>query len=353
MNYSDKPAHPTALTQDIIEFTPTQARAFRTSKALEPQKTADKDEDKDLQKLFTNASNKPIGLSAIGVAVLSFAAMVGVRMWRRMQPAIALGSSGGHGIDLSIPMAPVSVDNTLDLESRGSCLRIIVQVLQGSEIALVNEMQADIKNPFAVWDTFGLGEAALEAHVENFRESELQHGQAATAAIFLVSPQWPRPMHTLMLAHERQERFKNARDASEIHDIIADEKLDNFDSVEAVVQLSKMGRGSVGGGKKWVRLHDLVKSRTATYGTRQAVAVMHSYAKLKRRRLSISLVPLAELEEVVERVAPDMNSRKVAMTIWAYGALGMPGQNLVCEMAFRDPAQNFVSKKILGKKTKM
>ena len=184
MTYSDKPAHPTALTQDIIEFTPTQARAFRTSKALEPQKTADKDEDKDLQKLFTNASNKPIGLSAIGVAVLSFAAMVGVRMWRRMQPAIALGSSGGHGIDLSIPMAPVSVDNTLDLESRGSCLRIIVQVLQGSEIALVNEMQADIKNPFAVWDTFGLGEAALEAHVENFRESELQHGQAATAAIF-------------------------------------------------------------------------------------------------------------------------------------------------------------------------
>ena len=77
-----------------------------------------------------------------------------------------------------------------------------------------------------------------------------------------------------------------------------------------------------------------MKSRIATYGTRQAVAVLHSYAKLKRRRLSISLVPLAELEEAVERVAPDMNSRQVAMTIWAYGALGMPGQNLVCEMAF-------------------
>ena len=31
-----------------------------------------------------------------------------------------------------------------------------------------------------------------------------------------------------------------------------------------------------------------------------------------------------ELEEAIERVAPDMNSQGVANTIWAYGTLGVP-----------------------------
>jgi len=37
-------------------------------------------------------------------------------------------------------------------------------------------------------DPFGLGEPAPEAHVENFRESEQQHGRVAmTAAFFSIS----------------------------------------------------------------------------------------------------------------------------------------------------------------------
>merc|ERR1719428_201317 len=49
--------------------------------------------------------------------------------------------------------------------------------------------------------------------------------------------------------------------------------------------------------------------RTATYDTRDTV---------------MSEVPLSELEEAIERVAPDMNSQGVANTIWAYGTLGVP-----------------------------
>jgi hypothetical protein len=49
--------------------------------------------------------------------------------------------------------------------------------------------------------------------------------------------------------------------------------------------------------------------RTATYDTRDT---------------AMSEVPLAELEEAIERVAPDMNSQHVANTIWAYGTLGVP-----------------------------
>jgi len=327
MTYSDKPAHLTAPTQDTMGFTPAKAGTLRTSKVLKPQKIADMDEDKDLQKLFTSESNMLIGLSAKVVVLLSCAAMVVIRMWRAMRPTIALASSGKHGVDMSIPMVPVSVDNTLDLKSQGSPLRISEQVRQGSERTLAKEMHADIKCPLALWDPFGFGKAEPEAHVQNFRQSELHHGRAAMAAIFFVSPvstQKPRPMHTLMLARERENRIRNAQDAGEIHDMIADEELDKFDSVAAVVQLSKMGRGSVGGGKKWVLLHDLVQVSQRHYGPRQTASVLHSYAKLRRRRLAISLVPLAELEEAVERVAPDMNSRHVAMTIWAYGALGVP-----------------------------
>merc|ERR1719174_59135 len=49
--------------------------------------------------------------------------------------------------------------------------------------------------------------------------------------------------------------------------------------------------------------------RTATYDTRDT---------------AMSEVPLAELEEAIVRVASDMNSQGAAMTIWAYGALGVP-----------------------------
>jgi len=171
------------------------------------------DEGKDLQKLSTNASNKPTRFSAVGVALLSFAAMVGVRIWRGMQPAIFLSCSDGDSIDMSIPMEPVSVDNALDLKSQGYRFRIPEQVLQGAEGAPAKELHADIKRPFALWDPFGLGEAAPEAHVEDFRQSELQHGRAAIAAVFFVYTQNPRPMHTLMLG-EGEDGIEGAPDAS-------------------------------------------------------------------------------------------------------------------------------------------
>jgi len=82
-------------------------------------------------------------------------------MRRRMQPAIALTGSSGHGIDMSIPLAKVSADNSLDLKSHCP--------------------------PLVLWDPLGLGEGAPKAYVKNFRESELQHGQVATMAVFFVS----------------------------------------------------------------------------------------------------------------------------------------------------------------------
>merc|ERR1711924_211427 len=123
-------------------------------------------------------------------------------------------------------------DNTLELKSKDSRKRSLEQVLQHSERALAKNMHADIKNPFGFWDPLGLGEPAPEAHVENIRQMELQHGRLAMTAAFFVSPQKPRLMQTLML------RTMGARDASGIHDISANEKLDGFDAEAAVVRLS-------------------------------------------------------------------------------------------------------------------
>jgi len=118
---------------------PEAVGASRTSTDLEPQMIADKDEDKDVQKLFANESKMPVGLCAMAVAFLSLAAMVGVRMRRGMQPPIALASSGGPGIDMSV-----------------------------------------------------FGEVSTEAHGENCRESAVQHGRAALTAVFFASPHQPK-----------------------------------------------------------------------------------------------------------------------------------------------------------------
>ena len=62
----------------------------------------------------------------------------------------------------------------------------------------------------------------------------------------------------------------------------------------------------------------------------QVSNTLYGYASLSRtatddtRDTAMSKMPLAELEEAIERVAPDMNSQNVANTIWAYGTLGMP-----------------------------
>ena len=61
----------------------------------------------------------------------------------------------------------------------------------------------------------------------------------------------------------------------------------------------------------------------------QVSNTLYGYASLSRtatddtRDTAMSKMPLAELEEAIERVAPDMNSQNVANTIWAYGTLGM------------------------------
>ena len=74
-----------------------------------------------------------------------------------------------------------------------------------------------------------------------------------------------------------------------------------------------------------------IQMRTLKTEVEKGVAnTLYGYAALPRtatdgtRDNAMSMVPLAELEEAIERVAPDMNSQGVANTVWAYGTLGVP-----------------------------
>jgi len=165
----------------------TEALVYDVDNALMTYSTvSDKEEGKAVQKLLPNESNKPIGLSAIGIALLSFGAMLGVRLRRGVQPAIVKASSSEPGIAMSIPMASVSHNRS----------------------AHAQDMHADSKGPFAFFDPLGLGESASALPFKSFRESEIQHGRVAMNAVFLVSPQKSSTKQTVLQAAQLSAKEK-------------------------------------------------------------------------------------------------------------------------------------------------
>jgi len=87
---------------------------------LDPRKIALKEEEKDAQNSLVSGSHMPVALSAFAVGLLSFMSMLGVRMWRSLQPAAVLTSSGGLGSDMSINLASDSGSNNMELKSQDS-----------------------------------------------------------------------------------------------------------------------------------------------------------------------------------------------------------------------------------------
>jgi len=65
--------------------------------------------------------------------------------------------------------------------------------------------------------------------------------------------------------------------------------------------------------------------------------LLYGYAALPRtatcdtRDTAMLEVPLAELKQAIEQVAPDMTFPNVANTIWAYGTSGLPPTHRVID----------------------
>jgi photosystem II PsbU protein len=82
------------------------------------------DEQQAVQKLLANASNRPMTLSAIGVALFSLATMLGARLWR--------ASSGSLGSDMSVAMAPASGDNNMELKAQSETTPMPAENVNGA-----------------------------------------------------------------------------------------------------------------------------------------------------------------------------------------------------------------------------
>jgi hypothetical protein len=176
-----------------------QAGAFRTSKDFELQAMANKEEDKDVQKMLTKASDMPIGLPAIGVALLSLAAMLGVRMRRGMQS----GDSSGHGIDMSIPMASRTAEPAVFLVSpQKPSPKQTVRPFGGfgkksspAPAPASDTSDLGVLAPLGFFDPLGLAAKGTAEDFERRRITELKHGRVAMAAFvgYLVPElyKWP------------------------------------------------------------------------------------------------------------------------------------------------------------------
>merc|ERR1719398_564166 len=142
-------------------------------------------------------------MSVIAVSLLTLAAMLGVRMRRGLQQAT----------DMSIPLAPASADNILELKAQESIVRGEVGWSQQSSenshpltichagpsaAADFTDVQSlpGILEPTGFFDPAGLSEGVSPSELKRYREAELTHGRVAMLASlgFLVGESGATPL---------------------------------------------------------------------------------------------------------------------------------------------------------------
>jgi len=96
---------PASQVQDSMAF-----------KDFDTPKIADREEEQAAQKLLANHSTDPISLSIFGIGLVSFVTMLGLTLWRALQPATIPTNSGGLGLDMPM-MEMKSQDSHVNVNS--------------------------------------------------------------------------------------------------------------------------------------------------------------------------------------------------------------------------------------------
>jgi predicted unusual protein kinase regulating ubiquinone biosynthesis (AarF/ABC1/UbiB family) len=126
--------HPTSQVRDSMAYTP-----WINAKDIDPPKIAEKEVEQVVQKIVNDSdSYKTISLSAIGIGLLSLVLMIGVRLRRGVQPATALTSSSGPGLDMPINTVSALGDNIMEMKSEGSNINHSAAVLETTPSSKVN-----------------------------------------------------------------------------------------------------------------------------------------------------------------------------------------------------------------------
>merc|ERR1719174_1335481 len=158
--------------------------------------SVDKEEERAVQKVLATDNSMPIGMAAIGVSLLTLAAMLGARMRRGLQQATAFASNGVHESDMSIALAQAAAGNILELKAQESSVRGQVGWSQQSPKnsrpltfchatpsgeADFTDVQSlsGILAPTGFFDPAFLSEGVSSSELKRNRKAELRHGRVA------------------------------------------------------------------------------------------------------------------------------------------------------------------------------
>jgi hypothetical protein len=170
----------------------------------------DKDEEQAAQKLLVNNSNSPISLAAIGIGLLSLVTMLGVRLWRGLQPATTLAISGG-------------LDNVMEMKAQDSNVKVNSgrvgwgqQSSQSIEPRTLCHAGGDYSQelgaqaPAGFWDPLGLSDGISPEQFDRYREVEQKHGRIAMiATIGYVVPEKIGTFGNLKLSFSEDVKFED------------------------------------------------------------------------------------------------------------------------------------------------
>jgi len=175
------------VTPNINRVRPMNAKDF------DSPKIADR-EDTQAAQLLTNNSYHTISLSVFGIGLLSFVTMLGLTVWRALQPATIPANSGGLGLDMPM-MEMQSQDSNVkansgrvgwgQLSSNHSQPQTLCHATREDmeELALANP---DVLGSriLGLWDPLGCLGADFwglgnEATIGYLRHAEIKHGRVA------------------------------------------------------------------------------------------------------------------------------------------------------------------------------
>jgi light-harvesting complex I chlorophyll a/b binding protein 1 len=167
------------------------------------------EEEKAAQKMLGNDSNTPVSLSAIGIGLVSFVTMLGLTLWRGLQPATIPTNTGGQVMEMK------SQDSS-KVNSRAGWGQLSSQTSRPLTVAYAAEggAQQSAAMPFLTrpknldgtmagdvgFDPLGLSEIDdLGIDLYWLREAEIKHGRVAmlatTGVIWVEAfgplPGWP------------------------------------------------------------------------------------------------------------------------------------------------------------------
>jgi magnesium chelatase subunit D len=131
-----------------------------------------KAENRAVETVLATDSNSRLGLSAIGISLLTFAMALALRMRRVFQPAAVLTTRGAHGSGILIPALGGSI---VELESQGSTSSASAESLRRSDAALEviripNILQSKAQHSVAA---LSRGRCAQKAHQLTMRRATM------------------------------------------------------------------------------------------------------------------------------------------------------------------------------------